>query len=157
MARASPIFTVAIMVFVLIFLGLGLFHYEYRWSIMRFPLTIGLAVVLFCAVSLAVEARAAFGHADGGEAPPRDEEAPHGGVDFRRDRAGMIWSLAILPAIFICGYVIGLPLYVLVYLKTHGQGWVQSGVYFLATLAVVYLGFYKLLGVPLPLMPLGLR
>lgn len=155
--RASLAFTALIMAFILFFLGLGLFYYEYRWQIMRFPLAIGLAVILFCAASMAGEWRALRAPAARREDPPSEEELPGARVDFRRDLPGMLWTLAILPAIFLFGYVAGLPLYVFLYLKTHGRGWIESGVYLLATLAVVYLGFYKLLGVPLPFMPLEFR
>jgi len=68
----------------------------------------------------------------------------------------MLWLVAIAPMVLLLGYLVGLPLYVLVYLKAHGQGWRLSGLLSLATLAVVYLGFVKLLGVPLPLLPPGL-
>ena len=60
-----------------------------------------------------------------------------------------------MPVVFILGYVIGLPLYVFAYLKVHGQGWRLSGVLSLGTLALVYLGFVKLLGILLPVLPIG--
>ncbi|HSM19043.1 MAG TPA: tripartite tricarboxylate transporter TctB family protein [Hyphomicrobiales bacterium] len=157
MARSSVIFTALIAAFVLFFLGLGLFHYEYRWQIMRFPLAVGTAIVLFCIASIAAEIRGARARAGGGGAPPAEEDLAGPRMNLRRDATGMVWMLAILPTIFLFGYVAGLPLYVFVYLKTHGQGWLASAIYAAATLAVVYLGFYKLLSVPLPVMPLEFR
>lgn len=157
MARASVIFTALIMAFVLFFLGLGLFYYEYKWSIMRFPLAIGFAVLLFGATSLAVEMRGLIAQGNRRAAPPGEEDALLGRANFRRDLSGMAWAVGILPTIVVCGYIVGLPLYVFVYFKAHGRGWMETVVYSAATLAVVYLGFYKLLGVPLPITPFDLR
>ena len=77
-------------------------------------------------------------------------------LSFGQAWPGMMWVLAIVPFVFLLGYVIGLPLYVFAYLKVHGQGWLLSGALSLGTLAVVYLGFVKILGVLLPVLPVGL-
>jgi Tripartite tricarboxylate transporter TctB family len=157
MAKSSVIFTALIMAFVLLFVGLGLFYYHYKWSIMRFPLAIGLAVVLFGAVSLAVEVRAVIAQRRQGAVKPSEAEVLPGRANFRRDFTGMAWALASLPTIIVCGYIAGLPLYTFIYFKAHGRGWGETIAYSLATFAVVYLGFYKLLGVPLPVTPFDLR
>ena len=76
-------------------------------------------------------------------------------VTFGQDLPAMMWVAAIAPVVFSLGYVVGLPLYVFVYLKTHGQGWIMSGALSLSTLALVYLGFVKIMGVHLPVLPVG--
>ena len=77
-------------------------------------------------------------------------------MSFSQAWPSMMWVVAIVPMVFLLGYPMGLALYVFVYLKSHGQGWLTSGLLALGTLAVVYLGFARLLGVPLPALPLGL-
>lgn len=152
MGKADRTFSLFVMMFVLGFLGIGALHYAYEWSVLRFPFVVGLVTCLLCLGNLAKGARRpAAVSAAGGRAGDGDEPLPVG-----RTLPAVLWVMAVVPFVFVLGYVIGLPLYVLVYLKTHEQGWVLSAALSLCTLAVIYLGFVKLLGVRLSVLPLGL-
>lgn len=143
MSRLDRYFTVFLIGFVVVFLALGMFYYDYRWSILRFPLGAGIVVVLLGVLHL-------WRGWDHAPAQPADTHPPPRAVWY-----GAAWSAAVLPVIFLFGYVIGLPLYTFVYLTAHGQGWRLAGALALGVLALVYVGFVQLLGVPLPLFPLG--
>ena len=154
MSKADRNFTIFILLFVLGFLGLGVFHYEYEWTVIRFPLLVGLVAGLLYLANLAKGRRGARSRsATGVPAEGVGAERP---LSFGQAWPGMMWVLAIVPFVFLLGYVIGLPLYIFAYLKVHGQGWLLSGALSLGTLAVVYLGFVKILGVLLPVLPVGL-
>ena len=153
MSRAERNFTIFVMLFILGFLGLGVYHYEYKWPVLRFPLLVGLVACLLCVGKLVKGRRGA--EAGSAIGVPAEGAGPEMRLSFSQAWPGMMWVLAIVPIVFLLGYVIGLPLYVFAYLKAHGQGWFLSGVLSLGTLAVVYLGFVKLLGVPLPVLPVG--
>lgn len=154
MGKADRTFSALVMVFVLGFLGLGYFHYAYEWTILRFPFVVGLFTCLLCVADV-------LKGLHGGKAVPvsngsAGDDAGEGPLTLRQAWPAMCWVAAIVPFVFVLGYVIGLPLYVLLYLRAHGQGWGLSAVLSLSTFAVVYLGFVKLLGVRLSVLPLGL-
>lgn len=142
-------FTIGLMVFVLGFIGLGQFHYEYAWPVIRFPMMVGMVTCLLCLGSLL------RGIAVVSNEPDADSELPSESATVGQTVSAMIWVAAVMPTIFLLGYVIGLPLYIFVYSKTHDLGWVASGLLSILTFAVVYLGFVKLLSVPLPILPIG--
>jgi DMSO reductase anchor subunit len=150
MGRTDRGVTIAILIFVLGLLGLGAFHYAYEWSILRFPILVGVVACLLCLANLAQgrrgpeTARSAADHAKA--------DTP---LTFRDTLPAMIWIAAIVPTVFVLGFAIGLPLYVLVYLKTHKQSWIQSVVISICVLAVVYLFFVRILGMPPGLFPAG--
>ncbi len=149
MRSAERGFTLLVMGFILGFLGLGVYAYEYRSAVLGFPLAVGLVTCLLCLGDLLKgRRRPAAARAGAATAPTPPTLAELG--------RGTAWVVAVLPLVAVLGYAIGLPLYVLIFLRAHGQGWRLSGLLSLATLAVVYLGFAKLLGVPLPLPPMGL-
>ena len=154
MRNAERNLTIFVMLFILSFLGLGVFRYEYEWMVLRFPLLVGLVACLLCVGNLAKGARGA--QAARGANKLAKGDTTHDPLTFRQALPAMIWVAAVVPVVFLLGYVIGLPLYVFVYLKAHEQGWITSGALSLATLGVVYLGFVKILAVPLPVFPVGL-
>ena len=108
----------------------------------------GLVVCLFCLASL-IQGRLLAPETEGqGE----DEETP---LTFREALPTLLWITAILPLVFVLGFSIGLPLYVFAYLKAHGRSWVQSTVMALSVLAIVYLFFVRVLGMPAGVFPAG--
>ena len=121
--------------------------------VLRFPLLIGLVVCLLCVVNLVKGSR---------RSEPRsgNDVSAEGAVaerrlNYREVWPTVTWIVSIVPVVFLLGYVIGLPLYVFAYLKARGRGWRLSGALSLGTLAVVYLGFVKTLGVLIPVLPVG--
>ena len=147
MITTERAFTLFLIAFVLFFLGLGAFHYEYRWVVFRFPLLVGGAAVIFATLHLFHST----GKTAESEAPAAAEGPPQAGP--RAAAIGMLWVVAVVPFLLVFGYVVGLPLYVLTYLKTHGQGWAASIVLALGALAVVWLGFVVVLRVPMEILP----
>jgi hypothetical protein len=150
MGQTDRGFTIAILLFILGFLGLGAFHYAYEWSILRFPVLVGVVACFLCLASLAQgrrgpqTARAAT-----------DQTKGDGSLTFREALPAMLWIVAIVPIVFVLGFAIGLPLYVLVYLKAHDRSWIQSVVVSICILAVVYLIFVRILAMPPGLFPAG--
>jgi hypothetical protein len=53
------------------------------------------------------------------------------------------------------GYVIGIPLYLLAYIRAHGESWMTSVTLAGGALLVTYLVLMEFLRVPLPVWPLG--
>ena len=153
MGTAERNLTIFTLLFVLGFLGLGAFYYEYEWIVLRFPLLVGLVACVLCVGNLVKGLRDSKTVGDPGKvAESGTGPAPR---TFRQVLPAMMWVVAVVPVVFLLGYAIGLPLYVFAYLKTHGHGWRLSCVLSLGTLAVVYLGFVKALGVLLPVLPIG--
>ncbi len=158
MGKADRTFSALVMVFVLGFLGLGYFHYAYEWTILRFPFVVGLFTCLLCVADMlkGLHGGKAVPVSNGSSNGSAGDDAGEGPLTLRQAWPAMCWVAAIVPFVFVLGYVIGLPLYVLVYLRAHEQGWVLSTALSLCTLAVIYLGFVKLLGVRFSVLPLGL-
>lgn len=146
MGKADRTFSFFVMMFILGFLGIGALHYTYEWSVLRFPFVVGIVTCLLCLGNLAKGARRPAAASGAGDRP----------LPVGRTLPAVLWVMAVVPFVFVLGYVIGLPLYVLVYLRTHEQGWVLSTALSLCTFAVIYLGFVKLLGVRLSVLPPGL-
>ena len=153
MDKADRNFTIFAMLFTLGFLGLGVFHYRYDWMVFRFPLLVGLVVCLLCVGKLLKGRRRSAPRS--GNGVPAEGAVAVGRLSYSETWPTVIWVVSIVPVVFLLGYVIGLPLYVFAYLKAHGQGWRLSVALSLGTLAVVYLGFVKALGVLLPVLPVG--
>lgn len=142
MTRADKAFAAAVMTFVLAVLALGAFGYGYDALVLRFPLLAGAATAALCAAALAAGQRQA------------DPSALRAIGAHARAAA---WVAAAVPAVLVGGFAVGLPLYLLVYLRVHGRGWGASVAVALASLAIVRVGLAGGLGVPLPLAPWGFR
>ena len=146
MARADRTFTVFVMIVVAGFVAVGAFHYDYDWTVLRFPFVVAIVICLLCLGNLA-------------KRPHRPATASgndHGPPPGRQTMAAVLWVMAVVPMVFTAGFVIGLPLYVLAYLRTHEQSWGLSAALSLGSLAVTYLIFVKLLGVGVLVPSLGL-
>lgn len=151
MTTTERLFTLAIVAFVLGFLALGAFYYEYRWIVFRFPLIVGLATVAFALGHLALGPRRSV---EGPATEPETAEpAQPPSATPREAVIGFLWILGILPFIYGLGYLVGLPLYVLVYMRAHAQGWVLSLCVAAGTGLVTWVGFDLILGVLLPAFP----
>jgi hypothetical protein len=150
MSRTDRGFTIFILLFILGFLGLGALHYSYEWSVFRFPVLVGLVACLLCLGNLAQSRR--LTRTAPTPADPAKNDAP---LTFREALLAMLWIAAIVPMVFVLGFAIGLPLYVFAYLKAHKRSWIQSAMVALCVLAVVYLFFVRVLGMPPGLFPAG--
>ena len=64
---------------------------------------------------------------------------------FRPYAAPLLWILGILPAIYLLGFIVGIPLYIFLYLKLHKESWLLSLIITALSAIIVYFGFGVLL------------
>jgi hypothetical protein len=64
---------------------------------------------------------------------------------FRPYLQPFLWILGILPTIYLLGFVVGIPLYIFLYLKLHKESWRLSIIITIISALVVYFGFGELL------------
>ena len=150
MSRTDRNFTIFILFFILGFLGLGAFHYDYQWPILRFPVLVGAVACLLCLGNLIRSQRDTRNARAAADLATDDAS-----LTFRDALPAILWIAAVVPMVFVLGFAIGLPLYVFAYLKAHNRNWIQSTVVALCVLAIVYLFFVRILGMPPGLFPAG--
>lgn len=150
--RTNELFVpVVLALFMGTFLGLGLFSFQYSLTVMRFPLIVGLVTCALCGLRIAQVVSAGR---QGGPGPD-DERREVSPPAVKPVAFGALWLLGVIPILYLLGYLAGLPLYVFLYLKLHGEGWLMAGGLALLCLAVAYGVFMNALGVPLPVHPIG--
>jgi hypothetical protein len=64
---------------------------------------------------------------------------------------------SVYPLCYALGMIIGLILFALAYTSFHRLPWWQRLVSAAAVFVIVYIGFYELLGVSLPISPMWMR
>lgn len=148
-AKAEILLPAFILLGVGTMLGLGVFVYDYSATVLRFPLLSGILVCVLCILRLAQAAATAWRARTA--APP----SPAGTARRWPQAARALWILAVIPATYLFGYLIGLPLYVLAYMRAHGESWATAAGGAALCLAVVYGVFMKFLAVPVPVHPWG--
>lgn len=155
MAQLDRLFTGFILLFVMSFLAIGYFYYQYSWGVFYFPFATGIVIICLC---IFVLCRHRPDQSTGRSPQPSITAATGTIIDTRQPTgawSGILWVLASVPFVIVFGYLFGLALYVLVFMRTHGQGWALSLTMFVGTLATIYLVFMSLLRVSLPLFPHG--
>lgn len=150
MKTAELIFPIVIFVFVATFVCLGAFVFGYSVTVMRFPLIVGMVTSSLCGLQIV---RVMSGGPGRDAASDEQRDAPTGSVPVIGP--GILWLLSIVPAVYLLGYVIGLPAYLFLYLKAQRESWLMAGGLALLCLAIVYSVFMNLLNVPLPVYPIG--
>ena len=134
----------------------AIFVYEARgWRLEArlYPWVVGIAMLGLAVVHLILGSREGGGGPSPGSAGVGTRHAPGmDGGDARRRAFGVFaWSVGLLAAIWLVGFGIAVPLFVLLYLKIQaGEGWrlalVLAGVAGLAFWGL----FDRLLHLPLP-------
>ena len=109
---------------------------------MLFPWWLGGALSILLTVQLVRELRETRRKAIEGKA----EEA--GFKRWRTYLPPMAWLLAILPMIYLLGYLVTVPLYTFLVLKFHGERWLLSFLIASAAGVFLYVAFSLLLKVP---------
>ena len=143
----------ALLVFVSTFLILGKYHWDYPVSVILFPLVVGTLVII-CAVWLLirsavtpVEILEAEGESIGESEDPRTSLLKR-----------LLWVASVYPLSYLLGLIAGLMLFTFGYTSYHRLPWPQRLTATAIVVALVYIGFYKLLGVSsLPIAPLWMR
>lgn len=152
-----------LLLFVILFIGgflaLGEFVYDYSFSVHRFPIIIG-GVTIALALGVIVRVLAAPRPAAAGISEARDGAAAEAEAEGaaapawpKGTTAALLWLAAALPAMILLGYVAGTAIYLLAYLRLHGERWLTATAFATVGALVVYFGFHEFLGVRLPVYP----
>lgn len=140
LAGAERLVPLLIAAFLLGSLALDAALYGHGLRVLRFPLLVGLVTAGLCALVILLPRRAA--------APA--EPATEAVAAAPRPAIPQVMALmAVLPAVYLFGLVLGPALYVLGHVKLNGARWPAA----LAAAALALLagaGFVLLLGVPQP-------
>jgi hypothetical protein len=147
MNRATSIFPLLASGISLLFLLSGWLFYDYAWVVIRFPL---LAGTLTLVTALLLLVRRPRGPAEREPAPRPDGDGAVA-AEFRHYLA----VAAILPAVWILGFVPGSAVFLLAFLKWHGTGWVPATAMAAGSALFVHGVFVKLLQLQLPAGILG--
>lgn len=124
--------------------GLTLYAvFTFTWTALQFPLGAGLLLCALCVAELAATLS------------DRQAEAM---VDA--ERAGslswpsLMWIFALAGFLFGLGFVAGPALYLLIYLRANRFSWTFAASVALASVAVTWGLFIKIIGILLPVAPL---
>ena len=131
---------------------LGEFYWDYRPGVIMFPwmagglLIISAVWLVIRALTVPVETLSREGESLGESDDPRASLA-------RR----LAWMASVYPLCYLLGLVAGLLLFALAYTSYHRLPWWQRLLSAAVVFIIVYVGFYTLLGVSLPIEPLWMR
>jgi hypothetical protein len=151
MKKLEILFPALIIVFTAFVVGAGAFYYNYAIAVMRFPYLVGGVLIALASWRLV---QAIKGKRLPGEPEVPEEPTTESMAEFTRTA---LWLVGILPAVWLLGYLAGIPVYLLAYFRAHGEPWWLSLVLSLGALAVTYFVFIVFLRVNLPIMPLGFQ
>lgn len=152
MRRSESLFLLALGAFLVAVCLIGLLHYDYSATLMRFPLLAAGITLLLVAVQLGL-----LWSGRGGAAAPARAEAPDAAArpasSRRRAVADAIWIFSVVPLVFLLGYPAGLAVYLLCVLRHFRNSWALSLGLAGASFALSYGLFVETLGVSLPVLP----
>lgn len=130
---------------------LGAVYWKYTTKVIVFPAVVG-TLVLLCAGWLIFRCSTAS------EGELEKECQPFEQGDHRCSLSKrVLWLGSVFPLGYLFGFVIGLIALTLAYTSYHGLPWWQRVLTSATVFSFVYIGFYKVLGVPLPIDPVWLR
>ena len=141
-----------LLLFSITLLLLGEFYWEYRPSVIMFPWMAGGLVIissvwlLIRALAVPVETLSREGESLGVSEDPRASLIKRLG-----------WMAAVYPLCYVLGMIAGLLVFTLAYTSYHRLPWWQRLIAATVVFCIVYIGFYTLLGVSLPINPLWMR
>ncbi|MFC1979925.1 tripartite tricarboxylate transporter TctB family protein [Chloroflexota bacterium] len=132
----------AAMLFVIIY-SLGMEYIESK----LLPLIIGSIVLILAAMALV---RDMWGKGKPSSAAIVEESLPEEtGVGISRYLLGGAWVLGFFLAIYLLGFIIAIPLFVLLYTKLNGTSWIATIVLTVLTTGITYVLFEIVLQVDL--------
>ena len=65
--------------------------------------------------------------------------------DLRGDMVGFAWLMGMIIGTYLLGLLVSIPLFILIYLISHGIGWLKASIMAVVTVISTYLVFVKLL------------
>ena len=146
------VIAVIFVVFPLTLLLLGQFVWEYRTNVILFPWLAGILLMLsslWLAVRgfvVPIEVLEKEGESIGHSDDPRASLVKR-----------LLWMAVVYPVCYVLGILSGLMLFALAYTSYHRLPWWQRILAIVIVFTIVYVGFYVLLGVPLPIAPVWSR
>ncbi len=149
MKKLEILLPALIIVFTAFVIGAGVFYYNYPMAVMRFPYFVGGFLIALSTWRLIGAVR---GRRLPGEPAEATEPTTESVGEFVRTA---LWLVGILPAVWLFGYLAGIPIYLVAYFRAHCESWLLSLTLAGGALAVTYLVFIVALKVRLPVMPLG--
>ena len=142
-ARLQIVFPLLLFTIVAALLASGFFIYRYSWTVIGFPLGAGLFFSAMCVIDIVMTLT--------GRAPARPStEAALEPLTW----AALLWAFALMPFVYVFGFVFGSALYLLAYMLANGFSFRLSAIIATASLAVTWGLFIKIMRVPMPLEPL---
>lgn len=142
-----------LLLFVTGFLLLGKYHWGYATSVIMFPFVVGSMAILSAiwlmvrALIVPVDVLASEGESIGKSDDPRCSLLKR-----------LAWVASVYPLSYLFGLILGLVMFTLGYTSYHRLPWAQRLIAAAVVFALIYIGFYKLLGVSsLPIAPLWMR
>jgi hypothetical protein len=115
------------------------------WESIFLPLMISSSIFILMSIQLVRELRAHDTAKDTTEEKSDDETR----AQWHRFRGALAWMAGFSLAIYLVGFLICTPLFVLSYLKRQQTGWIPSIVIAIITVAVIYGIFNVVLRSPL--------
>jgi len=136
----SAYFFIVIMVIILVIIGLSLRMEHFESKLL--PLVIGTAVFVLAAIGLGREILAGGERqitTTEGEATTREET----GEGWRGYLAAGAWVAGFFLAIYLLGFIIAIPLFILAYMKLHGTRWLVA-IAFAIIIPILIYGIFEL-------------
>ena len=103
------------------------------------PLLIMSLAAVLLAIQILKELRAVIKQqgipGDSGEKKITTRDTPAKGLRV------VAWMIAIVVFVYLLGFLVGIPLFALLYLKLNGEKWLTTVIYVLLVIALVYGGF----------------
>jgi Tripartite tricarboxylate transporter TctB family len=131
--RGNSYFLMVIMAIMLVIVGSSLRMDYFKSKLL--PILVGSIVFILAAVALKQEILPANRQAGAGIG------LRAGGEVKQTGRAYLIawaWVIGFLIAIYLIGFVIAIPLFILAYMNSHGIGWIKAVIFAILTVAFVY-------------------
>lgn len=121
------------------------YHFSYVQAKMA-PMTISGLFIILSAIQLCRESRAAIRDKRGSDPQAIPSKRPE---IFRPYLIQSLWMIGFAVAIFLLGFLVAIPLFVILYMRAHGANWPISFLISAATLVVMYVLFSAVLEVTL--------
>jgi hypothetical protein len=143
-SKISIYLLTAILIISLVFGGVSLTYASLKMKLL--PLIICGLIFILSMIELIKEV--SNRKKTSGEAQVTAEELEVGAEassDIRGDMVGFAWFVGLIIAVCLIGFLISIPLFILVYLKLHGCKWHTSIITSAVMITVIYLTFIQFL------------
>jgi len=147
-SKISFYLLIAILIISLVFGGVSLTYASMKMKLL--PLIVCGLIFILSAIELIKEV--SDRKKTGGEAQLTAEEldvVAEASSDIRGDMLGFAWFVGLIIAVYLIGFLISIPLFVLVYLKLHGCKWLTAIITSIVMITFIYFAFVKVLQVDL--------